>query len=227
MSTYFINLPRIEAVEGLENLVELDKQFSVLYKIHNSREYAILQEIYTNRSDTSDGDYLVVPISSTLIGVQTFYPPLQFVNVKGSHNDKPEDDLEINDQEEDELSRYRGLCWLDFYNAATQCSCTKCLTDKYFYNPDKSINANKRCNNIGRIRLVGGHVIITPTYNEAKFPKTINGDEVGIIPICHMHNMFNKGYMKTKTKIKVPMIAYKFMKEMYQPFIDEVKRNEK
>lgn len=220
MSLCFLNLPRPDNAEEVENIEELDKQFSILYKIHSSGKHAELQEIYTDRSDTSDGDYFVVPVSSTLIGVQTFYPPLQFVNVIGSKDDRPEDGASHYSSIDDELYVYRGHCWLDFYNAATQCTCTECLTNKVFYNPDGSINTNKHCNNIGRSRLVGGHVIIPSKYNEAKVPKVLDGDQVGIVPICHMHNMFNDGYMNATTIIEVPMIAYKFMKNSYQSYIE-------
>lgn len=46
MSLYFLNLPRPDQAEPIDNMEELDKQFSVLYKIHNSGEYAVLQEMY-------------------------------------------------------------------------------------------------------------------------------------------------------------------------------------
>ena len=217
MSVYFLDIPCSAEVEDrIESELDLSnkKEVFLLYRIHDSGEFAEYRGVYSEReSETGDGEYIVIPIQSSYLGKKNYPASSIFVNVKGSTRDHPIGE--------------HFTCWLDYYDQVVGTYSTDCCTDHniYYKDPTKSTEYNCcNCESKSRKNLVGGHVIFDNCLDEAVVPYV--GDVIEIVPICSKHNKNEHAKMMLMQKTTAVQMRYRFPKEIYQTLLEKA-RNEK
>lgn len=234
MSLYFLELPPTEGwkkiiSERKRNLNSMTPskqqesdsidEYKVVYKLSEDGKRASLFDLYGEGIEL-EGDGIVVPLSSTIMDVENYYPETQFVNVKGSSTDKPSRKYFVDAPQS----------WLDAYHKCTGEEENDCYTDgNFYYGKDHVVD--KRCNNVpceccnNSQNLVGGHIIIGK-YKMAFDPKRSKSSGnlvIGILPICNAHNKYDNGYMKLGRKAAVMLLNYYINDTIYGSELEKVR----
>lgn len=212
MSVYFLDIPCTEEIEKIRNANvgaenQRDSNQRVLYKIHESGEYAEYHGIFESVSEDDGNDYIVIPFKSACDSVVDVSWGTPFVNVKGSSGDCPD----------------YGSSWLGFYKETTGKTPDHCFTDGFLYYADHS-HSGCVCGK----NLVGGHVIFDSGSLIAFDPRVTPLPKhawIGIVPICMTHNSNNENYMVLKKSEPVVKIRYTLPKVVYKKLLEKA-RNE-
>ena len=184
MAIILKNAPKTEAYKGLQIPAEKDKEFRLVFSLDMNTQRTEIEEIW-NPGQKYDNHFVIVPLSSSYVGLEVMNAGEEVQNVKGStHDPKP--------------AGYTS--WLDLMKAKYNENGIKenadiCCLDPNEYMVVNGMEKSQPTTNHNAGGCVGGHMV-----KKGNSQSLNTGDDFYLLHICKAHNFYqrDKYYFKTE-----------------------------